>query len=297
MKATIAICTHNRADELEEAIRSALDQDYNRNDFEVLVIDNRSTDATPMIVSRLEKETSGKLRYIYEEKLGLSAARNRAIKESKGEFILFLDDDAIACSNWIKSILSVFETDSQIGCVGGKIEPIWQGGEPTWISDQHKSLYSILDYSDQITEMPHPKIPFGANVAFRKNIFREMTPFREDLGRVGTNLLSNEESELISRIRKQYKVFYTPHGFVKHKIAKDRSTKKWILRRFYWQGISYSTVSKNNAAVSMAKHIIKWLEAAVLLIFNFYNNKKAINQLVKICYRNGAIVGLFRQKG
>ena len=179
-----------------------------------------------------------RVRYVREETLGLSVSRNRAIRESRGDYILFLDDDAIARPGWMEAVVALFEKDRSIGCVGGRIDPVWEGGEPDWLPDMFKTLYTVLDYSPVITEMEAPRIPFGANVAFRASLFKQHAPFREDLGRVGSNLLSSEESELIDRIRATHKVYYTPHAIVDHKIAKSRISRKWFLRRVYWQGIS-----------------------------------------------------------
>ncbi|MCZ8519313.1 MULTISPECIES: glycosyltransferase [Paenibacillus] len=293
MKATIAICTYNRANDLELAIRSGLDQDFDPAAFEIIVVDNRSTDHTAELVGKFSESHPSQVRYIYEENLGLSYARNRAMSEARGEYILFLDDDAIASKQWIKGLLDVFESDPLVGVVGGRIDPIWEGGEPDWLPDEYKTLYTILDYSDRLTEMKAPAIPFGANVAFRLSMFKEFKPFRVDLGRVGTNLLSNEESELIGRLRQKYTVYYTPNAPVKHKIAKDRSTKKWFLRRIYWQGVSDAIRSEKKTNV-FVKSNVKIALAGVALLFSFFNVRSRVKLMVKILYGNGAIAGVLR---
>ncbi|MGO4373410.1 glycosyltransferase [Paenibacillus sp. MCAF20] len=226
MKATIAICTHNRAEDVREALLSLLRQNFT-DAFEVIVVDNRSTDNTKQVVQEINQMTNIPIIYVYEERLGLSVARNRAIRESKGEYVLFLDDDAVASKEWISGIVSLFETDPRIGCVGGRIEPAWEVAEPTWLLPENRTLYTILDYSQEIVEMQKPAIPFGANVAFRKSVFHSLKPFREDLGRVGSNLLSSEEAELIDRIRSKYTVYYTPHAWVRHKIQLREKGEKW----------------------------------------------------------------------
>lgn len=294
MKVTVAICTHNRAKDLGEAIQSGLDQPFAKGELEVVVIDNKSTDNTAQLVSSMQKTAGERLRYIMESKLGLSVARNRAIKEARGEYILFLDDDAIASPQWARHIVNVFESDPLIGCVGGKIDPIWEGAEPTWIPEEHRGVYTILDFSQQVTEMMAPSIPYGANVAFRKSVFKEMQPFREDLGRVGTNLLSSEESELIARLRKKYKVYYTPFASVQHKVAKERTTKKWFLRRIFWQGVGDAVRAQDRSALKIAKHLIRLLQALVTALLSVYNLRKLTRQLVNISYRNGSIVGILR---
>ncbi|MFJ2045761.1 glycosyltransferase [Paenibacillus taichungensis] len=291
MRASVVICTHNRAVDTVEAVHSVLAQEDINIEFEVLVIDNNSKDNTKELFH--DSHWPENVRYIFESRLGLSYARNRAIREAKGEFIMFLDDDALASPSWIQEVINVFELDERIGCVGGKIDPIWEGGKPDWIPDEIIGLYTLMDFSDMVIEMKPPYFPFGANVSFRKSVFDNIEPFREDLGRVGNNLLSSEESELISRIREKYKIYYTPYGSVQHKISKSRLNKRWLLRRMYWQGISDAT-RYNKSSWGLFKHIIRIAQAGLLILLCMNNVQKVMSQLVKISYRNGTIVGSFR---
>ncbi|MGE6668487.1 glycosyltransferase [Paenibacillus xylanexedens] len=294
MKATVAICTYNRAYDLSESIHSAIRQHVEYK-VEIIVIDNNSTDHTAQLVQEIQaSEGVNNVKYILEKKPGLSAARNRAIREARGEYILFLDDDAIASPLWIQHIVGVFESDSSIGCVGGKIEPLWESQKPEWIPSENLSLYTILDYADHVVEMPNPSIPFGANVAFRTRLFQDIAPFREDLGRVGKNLLSNEESELIARIRVQHKVFYTPFGSVQHKVSKERTTKNWFLRRVFWQGVSDAVRKKDKGVVRTIKHAIRLGQGVIRALLCIYSPKRFTRQLAQICYRNGLIIGILR---
>ncbi|MBD2872148.1 glycosyltransferase [Paenibacillus arenilitoris] len=292
MKATVAICTHNRAEDVREALLSLLQQSFT-DAYEVIVVDNRSTDNTRQVVQEVNQMTSIPIIYVYEERLGLSVARNRAIREAKGDYILFLDDDAAACKNWIEGIVSVFESDPRIGCVGGKIDPAWEGAEPTWLLPENRTLYTILDYSQEIVEMKKPAIPFGANVAFRKSVFDTLRPFREDLGRVGSNLLSSEEAELIDRIRSRYTVYYTPHAWVRHKIPRSRVSRKWLLRRIYWQGVS-SAVSSERKTGIFVKSVLKVPVFLVLTVVFFFDKHRIFRNISKIIYNNGLISGVLR---
>lgn len=297
MKVTVAICTHNRAKDTGEAIESVLAQSFEREQIEIVVIDNRSTDNTADVVKELARLHGPQVRYILENKLGLSVARNLAIREANGEYILFLDDDALASRHWVQHIVDVFESDAAIGCVGGRIDPIWEAAEPDWIPEEHRSVFTILDYSDEVKEMPAPSIPYGANVAFRTSVFRHIEPFREDLGRVGNNLLSSEESELIARLRGSYKVFYTPFASVQHKVAKERTTKKWFLKRIFWQGVSDAVKRQDRSVIAVVKHSVRMLQAIGTSLLSIFHFKRFIRQVVKICYRNGSLVGILRYNG
>lgn len=292
MKATIAICTHNRAADLKEALLSILQQSF-KHSYEVIVVDNGSTDHTKQVVQEFQKMVDIPVLYVFEERLGLSVARNRAIREASGEYVLFLDDDAVASTDWVSGIVALFELDPQIGCVGGKIEPVWEGSAPLWLPQENRTLYTILDYSDEIVEMRKPDIPFGANVAFRKSVFDSMEAFREDLGRVGSNLLSSEESELIERVRARYTVYYTPHASVLHKIPRSRISKKWLLRRIYWQGVSSAVTSKKKAGIFL-KSLLKVPLFVLLSIVFMYDKRRIFRNISRIAYNNGLISGVLR---
>jgi len=297
MKVTVAICTHNRAKDAVEAVESVLAQSFDKKEIEVLVVDNGSTDHTAEVVEGLRHRHGPRVRYAYESRLGLSVARNRAIREAAGEYLLFLDDDALASSQWARHIVDVFERDPAIGCVGGKIDPVWEIGEPDWIPEEHRSVFTILDYANGVREMPAPAIPYGANVAFRMSVFREIEPFREDLGRVGGNLLSSEESELIARLRAKHKVYYTSYARVRHKIAKERATKKWFLKRMFWQGVSDAVKRRDRSLKAVLKHAARLAQAVGTSLLSVFHDRRFIRQVVKICYRNGALVGILRYGG
>ncbi|WP_027092723.1 glycosyltransferase [Cohnella thermotolerans] len=290
MRASVVICTYNRAADLRDALMSLLPQRF-RGEFEVIVVDNGSTDATAQTVLDFRRTVRFPVRYIFEERLGLSVARNRAIREAQGEYILFLDDDAVASDDWIGGIVSLFDRDPRIGCVGGKIEPVWEGDAPHWLPPENRTLYTILDYADDIVEMREPAIPFGANVAFRKSVFEAVGLFREDLGRVGSNLLSSEEGELIERIRTRYSVYYTPYASVLHKIPRSRISKRWLLRRIYWQGVSRAVSSQRKAGL-FVQSVLKVPFFVLLSIPFLYDKRRVFRNVSRIAYNNGLIRGV-----
>jgi len=292
MKATVVICTHNRAEDLREALLSLLRQN-SPYPYEILVVDNGSTDHTGQVVREFQKMVSVPVRYVFEGRLGLSVARNRAIREAAGEYVLFLDDDAIASEHWISEIVSLFERDPRIGCVGGRIDPVWEGDVPDWLPQENRTLYTILDYADDVVEMREPAVPFGANLAFRKSVFDAMEPFREDLGRIGGNLLSGEESELIGRIRSRYKVYYTPHARVLHKIPRSRINRRWLLRRIYWQGVSRAVSSRRKIGL-LVLSLMKMPVFLLLAILSLYDRRRIVRHIGKIAYNNGLIRGVLR---
>lgn len=290
MKASVAICTHNRAGDLREALLSLLQQRYDEA-FEVIVVDNNSTDDTLRTVLEFQKIALFPVHYIFEERLGLSVARNRAIREANGEYVLFLDDDAIASPCWIRELAAVFDGDARIGCVGGRIDPVWEGGAPAWLAPENRTLYTILDYADGVVEMARPALPFGANMALRRSALDMDALFREDLGRVGSNLLSSEETELIDRIRERYAVYYTSRAPVQHKIPRSRISRKWLLRRIYWQGVSRAVSSRSKLRL-FALSLVKMPAFVLLSLPVLYDKRRVFRNVSRIVYNNGLISGV-----
>lgn len=236
------ICTHNRAGYLRKAIRSLVFQSLDEELYEILVVDNASTDDTRHIV---HNEFSGvsNLRYLYEPVLGLSQARNTGWRGAEGEYVAYLDDDAVASPVWLERILEVFDTVSpKPGCVGGKIEPIWEAPRPIWLSDSMLPVLTVLDLSDKPTFLSD-QIPSGANISFAKVVLMELGGFSVALGRKGNQLLSNEEVLLMRKMKdKGFLCFYHPEIKVRHHIPASRLTERWFLDRYYWQGISDAAV-------------------------------------------------------
>jgi len=145
-KMSVIICTRNRAEYLQEAIKSLLDQSLQKNLYEIIIVDNRSTDNTKDIIKKFSK--SKNIRYIYEPILGLSQARNAGLKNARGKYVAYLDDEAVASKNWLETILETFESvKPRPGCIGGKIEPIWESPRPKWLSKETEIFITILDCS------------------------------------------------------------------------------------------------------------------------------------------------------
>ena len=139
------ICTHNRASYLIKAIQSLVNQTLDKSLYEIIIVDNGSTDDTKRIVSE-EFASVRNLKYVYEPILGLSQARNTGWKNAKGKYVAYLDDDAIADSQWIEKILLTFNSVKPThGALGGKVEPIWESPRPRWVSDSMLVAVTIVD--------------------------------------------------------------------------------------------------------------------------------------------------------
>lgn len=237
-KISAIICTHNRDRYLGLAIDSLLAQDL--DNFEILVIDNASTDTTKAVVEA--RLSDPRLRYIYESTLGLSTARNRGAQESQADILAYLDDDAIATPTWLSTLIQAYEQDDKLAIAGGKVTLIWTDGitPPTWLSDGLAGNLGAYDLGETLTYIQQPGLtPRGLNYSVRRDFLDSVGGFDPKLGRVGTNLLSNEELQMTELALKQdWHVAYLPTALVAHHVSPERVKRSWFLDRGWWQGIS-----------------------------------------------------------
>jgi glycosyltransferase involved in cell wall biosynthesis len=234
MQASVIIPTYNRAKYLPLCLEAVASQRSDPQIFEIIVVDNNSTDNTPEIVQNFSQSHPQLIvRYICEIAQGVSYARNRGVEHARGEIICFLDDDSPPSPDWLTEILIGFE-DPSIGCVGGPSILDYQGQQiPSWLSGDlqaHLSAYG-LPYTEptQVTYWEH--FPLSCNMAIRKNVFRDLGRFRVDLDRSGGQVLAAGDTEMASRIHKAgLKVVYLPNATVRHIVPKERLKKSHIYR-------------------------------------------------------------------
>ncbi|MEH2292156.1 glycosyltransferase [Nostoc sp.] len=240
---SVAICTYNRADRLYLALDALRHQTLAAERFDILVVDNASTDRTPEVCQEFASSLPH-LRYVFEPVQGLSKARNTALQEVKSSYIAFLDDDAIPCPSWLASLLHTFQTvRPEPVCVGGLIRPLWELPKPDWVHPTMETLFTILDGGDQPRWFRPNEFPWGANVAYQRDALLKIGGFHEKLGRRGKSLLSGEEYLLNATLQSQGGGFYYhPEAAIEHWIPKERIDPNWLVRRNFWQGRSVALI-------------------------------------------------------
>jgi glycosyltransferase involved in cell wall biosynthesis len=164
--ATVVICTHNRATVVRTAIERALAEARPLRG-EVLVVDNASTDETPTLLAALARDAPG-LRVVQEERLGLSAARNRGLSEARGDVVAYLDDDAVPRPGWLAALLAPYGAP-EVGCVGGRIVLRFPFPPPAWLTPALHASFSAFDLGPAPKRLRyrHDDYPYGASISFR----------------------------------------------------------------------------------------------------------------------------------
>lgn len=258
MIASVVICTYNRRELLEASVLSVMDQDLAAGEFEIIVVDNNSTDGTRETVQRLAACSPVRITYLFEAVQGLSSARNAGISTAQGEIVVFIDDDIEAEPQWLRELSAVFDS-SEIAGAGGPIRPVWPFPRPQWLGKDREGFLTVSEFEEarETGFFHYPHYPWGANIAFRRTIFDTIGLFPPNLGRIGASLLSNEELNLCKRIESAgFKIRFAPQAVIHHKIAPERMRKSWMMRRSYWQGRSDAILDAGNAPFSYSR--LRW---------------------------------------
>jgi len=256
-RVSIIIPTHNRADVLLLCLEAVSKLDT-VSSFEVLVVDNASTDNTKdACAGFVAAHPNLSIKYIYEGTQGVSYARNHGVKDALGEFICLLDDDSPPTPEWLDSLLAPF-SDPTVGCTGGPSIPDFQGQiVPDWLKGDLQGLLS--GYGLPVTEPTEVSrwehYPLSCNMAIRRKLFDELGYFRVDLDRTGTQALAAGDTEMADRIHKAgWKVMYVPDAPVNHFVPEGRLTKAHIYR--IGRGLAESHIILTSDRNPL--HILRW---------------------------------------
>lgn len=232
VKISVAIPTYNRADFLRQTLAGLTAQQFPRDHFEVLVIDNNSRDHTREVVAEFASAQPAP-RHLIETKQGLDHARNRAIAEARGEIIVFGDDDILVQPDWLAQMVVPLLADAgarRIGAVGGEVIPVFPDGLPDWVREWHAPLAFRSDAGPLLPQHS----PMGANLAFPTWVFAQLGPFHTALDRAAGNYFSGGDSEMIRRVRSAgLEVWFSPAAAVQHQMPASRTTLRYAARHAF----------------------------------------------------------------
>ncbi len=236
---SIVICTYNRRELVERAVRSLMDQTRPAACFEVILVDNNSTDDTFAWAEGFTNKFYP-LRAIRETNQGLSFARNRGAREARAPIVAFLDDDAIAVPVWVDAMLVPFEKRMGTVAVGGRIELEWVRPRPDWLPDAAQGWLGYFSLPANHRELrPGVDNLRGGNMAIEREALLSAGGFDTRLGRSKTGLMGNEEVEFQRRLEALGRpIQYAHDALVYHLVHPERLTARWMFRRAWDQGRS-----------------------------------------------------------
>jgi glycosyltransferase involved in cell wall biosynthesis len=236
---TVALCTHNHADRLARTLRDLGSINPPTRGWEIVIVDNGCTDGTQeLLTDESWRPANVPVRIVHEKKLGLSNARNCALKSAEGDYLVFIDDDETPDPQW----LIAYERDMLEhvpDALGGSIEVIFEhGARPSWLQDELLGFLGHLDHGGG-RWLTDPATPFyGGNFAVKKAIFAEIGEFDSELGRKGRVNTGGEDTEFYRRlIENEYVVRWVPDATIYHRIRADKLRKGYFLDLHYRQGL------------------------------------------------------------
>ena len=218
---SVIVCTYNRADWLREAIESLVTLETDGYTYEVLVIDNASTDETPDVVKQAAESSACTVRYVREDEPGVSFARNRGLQESEATWIAFFDDDEIAEPDWLLQLMKAAK-EQNVKCVGGGVRLKLDEGSDRKLRPW---VRVILGSTDSMTAQMYDgkRVPTTGNMLIHTEIFEKIGMFRTDLVEGG------EDTDVYHRARLEgYEAYHAPQALTHHQIPPFRIEPKYL---------------------------------------------------------------------
>jgi glucosyl-dolichyl phosphate glucuronosyltransferase len=240
--ASIIVCAYSneRLAHVKETIASLERQTYRKIEIVIIV------DHNPELQRELAKLEREGIRVSHNTgRKGLADARNSGIALAQGEIVAFIDDDAAAEDRWLEELIACYEDPRVIAC-GGAILPVWDGGElPSWMPEEFLWIvgctYRGMQTNGAIRNM------IGCNMSLRSEVFREVGGFDTSVGRLSTQLLGCEETEICIRALARWpekRIVYNKNAVVHHHVAKPRQRISYFARRCYGEGVSKVVVRR-----------------------------------------------------
>ncbi len=232
-KISIVICTYNRSAYILDAMNSLYRQTLAKEWFEVIIVNNNSTDNTRQICEDfIATHTDGNFQYLNELRQGASFARNTGAALAIAPLLCFMDDDAIADSDYLERIVAFFEKHPDAGGLGGRIIPKYIPSEPVWMSHFVSSLVGHFHYSETVSIFSNNKYPLESNMIIRKVDFDSIKGFNTALpGVMGTVRIGGEGKDFFFRLKELGRtIYYDPAIRVQHVVETSKLTSEYLYR-------------------------------------------------------------------
>jgi glycosyltransferase involved in cell wall biosynthesis len=296
MHISVILCTFNRCRLLPAALESvATSKMPDEMVWEVLVVDNNSTDQTREVVEAFSRKYPKRFRYLFEPRPGKSYALNAGIAAAKGDALAFMDDDVTVAPEWLWNLITPLGEGAHAG-TGGRVVPRWATDPPAWLAPEGWAIAGPLvsfDRGDQGHNLEES--PVGTNMAFPRRAFEQYGGFRVDLGPSPHNEIRNEDSEFARRLlRAGELLYYVPSAVVYHPVTEDRLSKSYFLTWWFDKGrsdIRESGIPRDTGwkirgiPLAMIRRITRW----TIQWFFTLNSRRRFECKLRVWFNAGAI--------
>lgn len=239
---TAAFCTYNRAARLPRLV-AALRAQQCPVPFDILAVDNNSSDETPALLARLASEDGPTLRYVRETSQGIPFARNRAVEECLvlgSDYMLFMDDDELPGAGLLAAAVDALDRE-QAEVTGGRVEIMFAPGQrPHWLGDELLGFLAEIDHGLEpfwITDKATPL--WTANVAYRMEIFARDPELRFDTryNRLGHAIGGGSDAIIFrAMVDRSLRIRYRPDMVVEHYVDDWRLKRRYFLKLHFIGG-------------------------------------------------------------
>lgn len=272
---SVIICTYNRDKYIYNVLKSLALGTLEHDAYEIILVDNNCTDGTRKEVDHFcNVFPQVSLRYFVETNQGLSHARNRGIKESKGDILVYVDDDATVNPEYLKTYADWFESHPETDAAGGPIIPHYEtGSEPKWMTYFIKRLLTgYLYFGDKAKPFPGDNYPGGGNAAYRSRVFEKVGLYNVELGRNGDSLGGGEEKDIFDKMKREGMQFvYLPDAILYHSIPGYKLEADYFNRLTTGIGQSERArtlrIGKSSYRKRLLSELKKWCATIVLWLF------------------------------
>ena len=299
---TFAVCSYNRCQRLRQVLPEMRRQTAPVA-FRVLVVDNNSTDATAEVVRSEAKRPGAPLDYVFEERQGISHARNRALAESlDNDYLVFIDDDEIPAPGLLAAAVRTMD-DNGAACVGGRVKIRFPDDRrPGWLSDELKGFLAEVDYGEQPFWIQDQTTPiWTANIAYRMSLFREEPSLRFDAryNRAGNAVGGGEDAMMLrALLDRKVPIRYCPEMVVEHHVESWRLKRRYFLKLHFVAGRrfgQYETGVYTNAWLGVPPFMVTLLlrQSIRAAGMTLLRQPGALRQAMNASHAAGAILGRF----
>jgi glycosyltransferase involved in cell wall biosynthesis len=231
LKLSVIICTYNREKYIYNVLRSLAENPFPTESYELLVIDNNSTDGTAPECDRFQAAFPAvDCRRVVEAQQGLSHARNRGVDEAVGDILIYVDDDATVNPGYLQAFHMFFIQHPAAMAAGGPVMPVYEAATPRWLSRFTIPLITgQFHRGDRVKAFGKSGFPRGGNAGYRREVFHSVGRFNLQLGRKGDSLAGAEEKDIFDKMRAQRMPFYyVPGAVLYHIIPPDKLTNAYF---------------------------------------------------------------------
>jgi len=227
---SVVVATYNRAQMLPRALESLTCQDTGgRFTYEIVVIDNGSTDETRQVVEDAARRSEFPIRYLYEERQGVAYARNRGVKETRSKWIATFDDDQLAARDWLTELLAVaLETGAQV--VAGSVRLALSQDELSGLGRIGRTALGEHRHYDQPRRCQRNVFLGAGNVLFERSVF-------DSIGSFDTSMrVAGSEADFVLTAREEgFDIWYAPEAVIHHRVPPYRLKTdyfRWLMLRY-----------------------------------------------------------------